>query len=227
MTSGGCGQDPNDLLKWAQAVFDSDPEKNVIFDLHVYGSYSDVAGGAPPTYVGQADLPSTITALAATGLVVVLGEFGPGRNIGPSPTLMTPSRIIQLAEAAKIGWLAWAWDDNDLPDAMADDSWFALSYSGAYNSSADLTIFGKVVVEDPTRGLKVLASPASIFRSTVAATAVPSATSAVMAVLGLALLALGTREADRRGRRSRPPSRLARDWAPALERDSSGPWTIS
>lgn len=188
VTSGGCGQDPADLLNYAQAVFDSDPEKNVIFDQHIYGNFSDAVGGAPPTFPGLPDLASTANALKATDLVVIFGEYGPGRNIGPSPTVVTPTRVIQIAEGAGVGWLAWAWDDLDLPNGMSDDNWFALSYSGAYNSSADLTIFGKTVVEDPIWGLKALASPASIFSSQAT---VPAAAPAALALLAVALLALG------------------------------------
>jgi hypothetical protein len=73
---------------------------------------------------------------------------------------MTPGEIIQVAEARGIGWLAWAWDD---PASNADDTWFALSKNGKYDSSADLTTFGKEVVENPTYGLLVLAKPATTF----------------------------------------------------------------
>ena len=90
--------------------------------------------------------------------MVVLGEFGPGRGIGPSPTDLTPAEIIEAAEAHGFGWLAWAWDD---PASGADDSWFALSRDGAYDSSADLTQFGREVVEDPDHGLLALARPAT------------------------------------------------------------------
>ena len=37
----GCGQDDADLLKYSQAVFDSDPERNVMFALHLYGGTND------------------------------------------------------------------------------------------------------------------------------------------------------------------------------------------
>lgn len=159
--SGGCGQDNDDLTKYAQAVFDSDPQKNIIFDQHVYGNFYD-----PSTASWQTDFITSMDKLVATGLPIVLGEFGPGRNIGPSPTMMTPGRIIQAAEARGFGWLAWAWDDPDGKWATppgADDTWFALSVLGDYNTSADLTLFGKDVVENPTYGLKILAKPATIF----------------------------------------------------------------
>jgi hypothetical protein len=164
VTAGGCGQDPSSILKWGQAVFDADPEKNVIFDQHIYGVYADKSGGVNPSYSGQPDLEPHVKALAATGLVVMLGEFGPGRNVGPSPTMMNPQHVMQVAETYGLHWLAWAWDDNNLNGGMSDDNSFSLSYSGGYGSSAELTLFGRVVVEDGKYGLKVLAKPASIFR---------------------------------------------------------------
>jgi hypothetical protein len=144
ITSGGCGQDNADLVTYAKAVFDSDPEKNVIFDRHVYGGDGDAGA-----------LDTDVHALAALGLPVILGEFGPGRNIGPSPTNLTPSQVIQTAEKYGLGWMSWAWDDNNLSNAQADNDSFALSYTGAYTKSSDLTIAGQEVVEgctNPTPG---------------------------------------------------------------------------
>jgi mannan endo-1,4-beta-mannosidase len=153
VTSGGCGQDNGDLAQYAAAVFDSDPQKNVIFDQHIYGNWADGNGQS-----WQTDLNTGLDALVATGLPMIVGEFGPGRNIGPSATNMTPDAIIQACEKRGIGWLAWAWDD---PASNADDTWFALSKNGDYSSSADLTTFGKTVVENPTYGLLALARPAT------------------------------------------------------------------
>lgn len=149
--SGGCGQNVANIVKYGKAVFDSDPQRNVIFDVHVYGSFGNGQWQQP-------FLPS-MDSLKATGLVVVIGEFGPGRNIGPSPTMLTPLEIMMAAEARQMGWLAWAWDD----DASRGDNWFALSRTGDYRTSSDLTTFGKTVIEHPTYGLLKLAKPASIF----------------------------------------------------------------
>lgn len=150
--SGGCGQDNGDLANYAQAVFDSDPQRNVIFDQHIYGAWND-DGSA-----GQTDLMTGLDKLVATGLPMMVGEFGPGRDIGPSPTELTPGEIIQACEARGLGWLSWAWDD---PPGNTGDSSFALSKNGDYNSSADLTTYGRSVVEDPSFGLLALARPAT------------------------------------------------------------------
>jgi hypothetical protein len=153
--AGGCGQDNDVLVNYAAAVFDSDPQKNVIFDQHIYGNWANGNGQS-----WQIDLKTGLDKLVATGFPVIVGEFGPGRAIGPSPTDITPRDIMLECEARGIGWMAWAWDD---PASNADDTWFALSKNGDYNSSADLTMFGGAVVEDPTYGLVVLARPATIF----------------------------------------------------------------
>ncbi len=156
ITSGGCGQDPQDLTKYAQAVFDSDPQQNVIFDLHVYGWFAN-----PATASWQTDFDTSMATVGALKLPIVLGEFGPGRNIGPSPTTITPAQVIGAAEKYGFGWLAWAWDDG------TGDSWFSMTnFNGtAYDTgnSADLSIFGKDVVENPTYGLKAVAKPATVF----------------------------------------------------------------
>jgi mannan endo-1,4-beta-mannosidase len=145
ITSGGCGQDNGDLVSYAAAVFASDPQKNVMFDQHIYGLWSNGNGQS-----WQTDLATGLDALVGTGMAVIVGELGPGRNIGPSPTPTAPGDIIQAADARGLGWLAWAWDD---PASNADDTWFALSRNGSYNSSVDLTIFGQDVVENATYGL--------------------------------------------------------------------------
>jgi hypothetical protein len=160
VTSGGCGQNNDDLVNHAAAVLNSDPQKNVIFDQHIYGNWQ--AGGNGASW--QTDLTAGLDAMAATGVPFIVGEFGPGRNIGPSPTMTTPAQIIQAADAHGFGWIAWAWDDpaGEFSSQPTDD-WFALSFTGDYQSSADLTTFGKDVVENPTYGLKTMSKKASIF----------------------------------------------------------------
>jgi len=151
--AGGCGEDAADIINYGQAVFNSDPQKNILFSIHIY--YNVQAGNAA----------IYLSALAATKLPIIVGEFGPGRKIGPAPTNLTPGELIAAANANNMGWIAWAWDDNDLSGGLSDDNWFALAYNpGIYNSSSDLTTFGKDVVENATYGIKNTAVAASIFR---------------------------------------------------------------
>jgi hypothetical protein len=95
------------------------------------------------------------------GPAIVLGEFSPGRDVnanGGDPTMVTPLEVIAAAESRGFGWIAWAWDDNNLANSMSDDNAYALVYDNfnGYSSStpnpADLTIYGKQVVLDPYYG---------------------------------------------------------------------------
>jgi hypothetical protein len=108
---------------------------------------------------------SELAALSnSQGMVFAITEFGPGKDIGPSPTMVTPGQVITAAEANGLGWLAWAWDDNNLANCKADNNWFSMTYNcGTYTQPSDLTNFGQDVVLNPTYGITKLAKPASIF----------------------------------------------------------------
>jgi mannan endo-1,4-beta-mannosidase len=147
--SGGCGQDMEDLLNYSTEVFNSDPQKNIIFSLHIYGLI--------PTADVAPDLAKLSALSASAGMAFVVGEFGPGLNAGPSPTDTTPTQVITAAEANGIGWMPWAWDDTS-------GEGFAMTHTGGtYTESSNLTAYGQTIVLDPTYGLSVLATPASIF----------------------------------------------------------------
>jgi mannan endo-1,4-beta-mannosidase len=155
ITSGGCGQDQADLIKYAQQVFDSDPEKNILFDVHVYGHYYTTATASWMTAFAPA-----MAQIAALNLPILVGEYGPGKNLGPSPTMITPQQVVTMAEGYGWGWLAWAYDANDLPNCGASEGSFAIVKScGIYKTDADLTGYGLTVV--PL--LKSMATHATIF----------------------------------------------------------------
>jgi hypothetical protein len=163
--SGGWGQDPYDFLNYGQAVFNSDPQKNVILALHLYSAYYDSLAGVAQTYNNQHDLQPITDSLAALGVPIIYEEFGPGRNLGGSvATLTTPARIIQVAEGAGFGWMMWGWDEPNLANCMANNSSMSLTYNcGRYSVPSDLTEYGLDMALNPAYGWDALASPASVF----------------------------------------------------------------
>ena len=106
-----------------------------------------------------------LAALASQDIMVAITEFGPGNNVGPSPTMVTPGEVISTAESNGVGWLAWAWDDNDLADGKSNNQWFSMTNTGPgiFLDNSNLTEFGAEIVLNPNYGLLVLAKPASIF----------------------------------------------------------------
>lgn len=250
--SGGCGQDMEDLAKYSGAVFDSDPQRNIVFAIHLYGntnayaaSIRSVQSGDPTVITLNSDAPThplapsfnghnnswsglnayqisgvqgmtelngrqparvnvggvpgawTVTLMvdsthwpaysgggtlvdyngnyavrmarlaalsSSVGAAYIAGEFGPGNNIGSSPTAVTPAQIITAADSNGIGWLAWAWDDTNLPGCRANDRSFSMTRAcGRYRQPSDLTRFGQDVVLNPVYGLVAKANRASIF----------------------------------------------------------------
>jgi hypothetical protein len=137
----------------------SDPDTNIVFSLHVYGLQGYTASTL------TAGLAKLAALSKSAGMLFVVGEFGPDKDIGPSPTMLTPGQVITAAESNGIGWLAWAWDDNNLSGGKSDDTWFGMTYAGPgiYNTSKDLTAFGKDVVLNSTYGITKLTTKASIF----------------------------------------------------------------
>lgn len=168
--AGGCGQDPETLLQHAKALYDHDPQHNILFDLHIYGNFCESSQGVS-CQSWQKPLAAAfdgLKALSSTSygkLPFLIGEFGPGKGIGPSPTNLTPGYVIQQADAHGFGWLAWAWDDNNLSNCSANDQGFGMLTHPCqgYATSADLTAFGKDVIETPNYGTKDNAVPATIF----------------------------------------------------------------
>lgn len=140
--AGGCGQNATLVARDGAAVLAADPLRNVLFDVHVYGGFH-----RPATASWMQDYDKAMAALAASGLPIMLGEFGPGRNIGPSPTTVPPEDVIAVAQGNGWGWLAWAYGDNNLQKCQADDSGFSMTRNcGAYVTDDDLTAFGRTVV---------------------------------------------------------------------------------
>jgi len=158
--AGGCGQDPNDLLNYATAVFHSDPQKNVIFGFHFYG----LANGF--STVAQMDtIFAELAALSnAQGMVFAITEFGPGRDIGPQSYDGHARPGDHRGRSERSGWTAWAWDDNDLASCSSDNNWFSMTYHcGAYTQTSDLTLYGQDVVLNPIYGITAHAKRATIF----------------------------------------------------------------
>jgi mannan endo-1,4-beta-mannosidase len=134
----GCGQDWATVVRDGAAVLAADPQHNIVFDVHLYG-----AGG-------WKDLDAAFGSLKSSGLAIVVGEFGPGLHVGPSPTVATPEDVVaRTAAAGLVGWLAWAWDDNNMTGCKTSDTgWFGMTnYCGRYRGmDTDLTAFGRAMI---------------------------------------------------------------------------------
>jgi mannan endo-1,4-beta-mannosidase len=153
---GDCGQDAQSVETWGREIFDADPEKNVVFSVHMYGFWVDPGSAVAGTWDGRQpyDIDAELGRLDATGLPIVVGEFS--WNTFNQVTYRTQSAVAAF-EKHGVGWLAWMWF-NPGGDVTVD-----MATSQVYTQSSDLTDFGHFLIEDPNVGLMARARKATIF----------------------------------------------------------------
>ncbi|MER7003184.1 glycoside hydrolase family 5 protein [Dactylosporangium sp. NPDC000555] len=92
------GQDWSGIMRRdAASVFDSDPQRNTVFSVHMYGVY-DTAAKVTDYY----------DAFQSIGLPLVVGEFGWKHSDGG----VAEDTIINEAQSRGIGYLGWSWSGN-------------------------------------------------------------------------------------------------------------------
>ncbi len=95
------GQDWQNTMRdgnGAQAIFDADPDENVMFSVHMYDVYDSAN-------VVQAYFDSFL----AKGLPLLVGEFAADHGAGNN---VDEDTIMSLASARGVGYLGWSWSGN-------------------------------------------------------------------------------------------------------------------
>lgn len=118
----------NDKNGSASNVFNADPDRNVLFSVHMY----DVYGSASA-------VTSYIDTFLGHGLPLIIGEFaadhGPGKDV-------EEAAIMSKAEQSRIGYIGWSWSGNggDLG---------SLDITNNFNVDS-LTAWGSTLVNGPS-----------------------------------------------------------------------------
>jgi len=153
---GNCGQNPSAIQNYGQDIIDHDPQHNILFSQHMYAFWRDNPN-APDigTWNGHAPyaIQPELEDIVNQNLPLIIGEFS---WQGASSVPYNTATAIQIFEDLGLGWLAWSWNQNSDPD-------LDMVRGYQYNSDADLTPFGDLIVNHPTLGLKALAEPATVF----------------------------------------------------------------
>ena len=96
--AAGWGQYADSIAEYGQEVFDSDPLKNTMFSVHMYGS----AGKNEKT------IRKAIEGATDEGLCICVGEFGYRHSDGD----VDEAYIMQYCTENDIGYLGWSWKGN-------------------------------------------------------------------------------------------------------------------
>ena len=92
------GQDSSFIMRDnANAVFNSDPHKNTVFSIHMYGQFNT-----------DRKINSYLMYFINNGLPIVIGEFGHKHTDGNPDE----DAIMARAKEYGIGYIAWAWSGN-------------------------------------------------------------------------------------------------------------------
>ncbi|MFI9571723.1 cellulase family glycosylhydrolase [Microbispora rosea] len=81
----------------AASVFDSDPQKNTVFSIHMYGVFDTAA-----------EVTGYLQAFQTAGLPLVIGEFGNMHSDGDPDE----DTIMSQAQSRGVGYLGWSWSGN-------------------------------------------------------------------------------------------------------------------
>ncbi len=94
----GWGQYPDSIKYYGRSVFDSDPDKNTVFSIHMY----EYAGA------NAAIVKKNIDNALNIGVPVVIGEFGARHTNGD----VDEATIMSYCTEKNVGYLGWSWKGN-------------------------------------------------------------------------------------------------------------------
>ena len=123
--SAGWGQASDVLINDCTEVFNSDPNKNVVFSSHMYSCYNS-----------DDKLTSLIDGVLAKNVPLVIGEFGWKHSY----VNVSYKKIMSYCKEKGVGYIAWSWKGNGGSDECLD---MANSWDGS-----SLTNWGSEAVED-------------------------------------------------------------------------------
>lgn len=106
----GWGQDANTMIQNAQSILESDPDKNVMFSIHMYA----VAGADENT------VKSHIDNALAKNICLCIGEFGCNHKMNGQIYDVAWQTILDYCQQKSVGWLAWSWCGNGSDDYFLD-----------------------------------------------------------------------------------------------------------
>jgi len=135
--SGGWGQDDQDILNYALEVLNSDPLKNIVFSIHMYGEWND-----------NSKIYNFLSTCKNRGIPIIVGEFGYNYNNGNNNLgcKVDALYLMQTCRNLGIGFIAWSWTGNN-----SENAWLDMTSPSDWKT---LTYWGKMVVyeKDPNAG---------------------------------------------------------------------------
>jgi len=126
----------------ASSIFEADPDRNVVFSVHMYNVYKTAN-----------DVGQYFDGFLAKGLPMVVGEFAADHGAGDD-NVVDEDAIMQNAEERGVGYLGWSWSENGSPLGSLDIT--------RVHNVDDLTPWGERLIHG-ANGIAATAEPCSCF----------------------------------------------------------------
>jgi len=141
----GWGQNAEPILTYGNELFAFDPQQNLLFSIHMYGSWNEAE-----------KIKSHLTEATDKKLPLIVGEFGYNYNKGNNNLTcrVNHQQILKTCDELQLGYLAWSWTGNN-----TENKWLDLV---SYDDWQTLTWWGKEVFDSPY-GIKKTSVIASVF----------------------------------------------------------------
>ncbi|MEU0598982.1 cellulase family glycosylhydrolase [Streptomyces sp. NPDC006393] len=135
----------------AAGVFAADPDRNTVFDIHMYGVYDTAA-----------EVTDYLDHFVSANLPVVVGEFGNMHSDGDPDE----DAIMSTAQSLGIGYLGWSWSGNSGGVEYLD---LVQNFDASKPTAWGQRLF------DGANGIKATAKEATVFSGGSADTTPPTA----------------------------------------------------
>ncbi len=137
--ANGFGQNGQAILDNAATLTNADPQKNLLFSVHMYESF-----GTP------AAVDNLLNTASSRGIPLIVGEFGWQHN----GRAVAWERILTQTNALGVGYIAWSWLGNEGATAALDM---------ATGPNGPLTDWGQDVMAGAPGNIRSTSRRASIF----------------------------------------------------------------
>ena len=124
--ANGWGQNGQVILDEGPRLLDADPQRNLLFSVHMYEAYAD-----------NERVTEILEAATEAELPIIVGEFGPEH----SGEAIDVEFIFEESARFGTGYLGWSWKGNDAKDIALD---MTVDWEGEA-----LTDWGQRLVESP------------------------------------------------------------------------------
>ena len=142
----GWGQNIDAIYEYGKELLESDPEKNILFSVHMYYSWND-----------PKKIEKELQKAHDLSIPLLVGEFGYNFDKGFNnlKCMVDHTVILRKCNELQIGYIPWMWTGNN-----KDNAWLDMA---EFRGKGELTWWGRQIIESEY-GIRKTAGRATVFQ---------------------------------------------------------------